>query len=128
MSGVGEQGWVRCAEADLRGGMTIRCADPNGRRVRPFVVIRRVPSAGGPCQAEWAWITTAFDAQVCFCDIYSAGGWIERLRDLDDAEEEGRRIACDIDDRKRAGDKQYEQSRRVLRGGLKLFGGPADGE
>lgn len=121
MSRIGDADWVRIDEADLRPGMTVRGRAGAAKTVA-VILVRRVKSIGhqrsvyrGRCTATWAWITSALpDNPTCWCKVYGQGGHIERLRDLDDAEEEGRRIACDIDDRKRAGQQQHEQSRRVL--------------
>jgi hypothetical protein len=54
------------------------------------------------CPRETSWfVVGCLGGEICFEDGLVEGR-LFRLRDLDDAEEEGRRIACDIDDRRRA--------------------------
>lgn len=115
MSGIGDAEWVRIDESALEPGMTVR-GRAGERKSKPFLLFRRAlstgrhtlgPRAGTPCPVPTAWETTAHPtALVCFCVVALQGGWIERLRDLGDADEICRRAICDLDDLKRASQRK----------------------
>lgn len=111
MSHISNAHLVRVLDHDeLRMGMTVvdfDCDDHPGRNCAQMLLARYVdPSPthmdGSPCAHRVAWETShVVDFTYCFCGSIETG-CLYRLRDLDEADEEGRRIGCDIDDRRRA--------------------------
>jgi hypothetical protein len=128
VSGIGDADLVPVRSRDeLRAGMTVvvkgcsesGCDDGVHAMVltRPIHYVLIVGHRDkSPCPAKSGWYAAPeFHGSTgwCFCDALKTGR-LFRLRDLDDAEEEGRRIACDIDDRRRATQPLEDEYRRRL--------------
>lgn len=106
MSGIGDADLVPVRSfEELRAGMTVvvkSCIEAGGRTVSMLLtaqdggVCTRTGVRGFTCAPNYG---DAAAQGWCFCGSLLEGK-LYRLRDLDDAAEEGRRIGCDIEDRR----------------------------